>query len=66
VLPEPMLARADHLPRGDYAFDVKWDGFRALVSTEEDGYACAAAQGGRPAEVRPSSWSETTVSQGRW
>src|SRR5919204_3584105 len=30
-----MLARPDALPRGDYAFEVKWDGFRALVSTEE-------------------------------
>jgi bifunctional non-homologous end joining protein LigD len=35
VLPEPMLARADSLPRGDYAYEVKWDGFRALVSTED-------------------------------
>jgi bifunctional non-homologous end joining protein LigD len=30
-----MLARPDRLPRGDYGFEVKWDGFRALVSTEE-------------------------------
>jgi len=22
-----MLARADSLPRGDYAYEVKWDGF---------------------------------------
>jgi ATP-dependent DNA ligase len=35
VLPEPMLARTDRLPRGDFAYEVKWDGFRALVSTEE-------------------------------
>jgi bifunctional non-homologous end joining protein LigD len=35
-LPEPMLARADRLPQGDFAFEVKWDGFRALVSTEEE------------------------------
>ena len=34
-LPEPMLARLDdRLPRGDYAYEVKWDGFRAIVSTE--------------------------------
>jgi bifunctional non-homologous end joining protein LigD len=32
---EPMLARADNLPRGDYAYEVKWDGFRAIVSTED-------------------------------
>jgi ATP-dependent DNA ligase len=30
-----MLARPDSLPRGDYSFEVKWDGFRALVSTVE-------------------------------
>jgi bifunctional non-homologous end joining protein LigD len=30
-----MLARSAPLPaRGDYAYEVKWDGFRALVSTE--------------------------------
>src|SRR3954468_23256383 len=35
ALPEPMLARSGRLPaRGDYAYEVKWDGFRALVSTE--------------------------------
>lgn len=30
-----MLARAGDLPRGDYAYEVKWDGFRAIVSTED-------------------------------
>ena len=31
-----MLARSARLPtRGDHAFEVKWDGFRALVSTED-------------------------------
>ena len=35
ALPEPMLARSGRLPTsGDYADDVKWDGFRAIVSTE--------------------------------
>jgi bifunctional non-homologous end joining protein LigD len=29
-----MLARPGPLPRGDYAYEVKWDGFRAIVSTE--------------------------------
>jgi hypothetical protein len=34
-LPEPMLLRSGPLPtRGDWAYEVKWDGFRALVSTE--------------------------------
>ena len=30
-----MLARAGPIPtRGDWSFEVKWDGFRAIVSTE--------------------------------
>lgn len=29
-----MLARPDTLPRGDYSYEVKWDGFRAIASTE--------------------------------
>jgi len=30
-----MLARSDSLPTGgDYAYELKWDGFRAIVSTE--------------------------------
>ena len=30
--PEPMLARSGTLPtRGRWAYEVKWDGFRALV-----------------------------------
>ena len=33
-LPDPMLTRPADLPLGPgYAFEVKWDGFRALVST---------------------------------
>jgi bifunctional non-homologous end joining protein LigD len=30
-----MLARPGDLPRGDYAYEVKWDGFRAIASTED-------------------------------
>jgi ATP-dependent DNA ligase len=31
-----MLARSGRLPtRGDFAYEVKWDGFRAIVSTEQ-------------------------------
>jgi bifunctional non-homologous end joining protein LigD len=26
-----MLARSGLLPSGDYAFELKWDGFRAIV-----------------------------------
>jgi bifunctional non-homologous end joining protein LigD len=30
-----MLARSGPIPtRGDWTFEVKWDGFRAIVSTE--------------------------------
>src|SRR4051794_41686215 len=35
ALPEPMLAKSGRLPtRAGYAYEVKWDGFRAIVSTE--------------------------------
>jgi bifunctional non-homologous end joining protein LigD len=35
ALLEPMLARSGKLPlSGDYAYELKWDGFRAIVSTE--------------------------------
>ena len=35
AFPEPMLARSGPLPVGSgWRFEVKWDGFRALVSTE--------------------------------
>jgi hypothetical protein len=37
VLPEPMLSRPGPLPKGPrWTFEVKWDGFRAIVSTERD------------------------------
>jgi bifunctional non-homologous end joining protein LigD len=37
ALPEPMLSRSGRLPtRGAWAFEVKWDGFRAIVSTERE------------------------------
>src|SRR3954466_14685603 len=36
-LPEPMLARSGSLPtRGRWAFEVKWDGFRAIVRAGAD------------------------------
>lgn len=35
---EPMLAKlADELPAGDYLYEPKWDGFRALVFRSSDG-----------------------------
>jgi ATP-dependent DNA ligase len=35
ALPEPMLLRSGQIPtRGHYRYEVKWDGFRCLLSTE--------------------------------
>jgi ATP-dependent DNA ligase len=40
----PMLAKlARELPAGDWSFEPKWDGFRALVSTPLDWAELAAA-----------------------
>jgi bifunctional non-homologous end joining protein LigD len=36
LLPSPMLARSGALPRGDYALELKWDGFRALLRRDSD------------------------------
>jgi hypothetical protein len=34
-LPQPMLARSGSIPsRGDWSYEVKWDEFRVIVSTE--------------------------------
>ena len=34
---EPMLAKlGDELPSGDYLYEPKWDGFRAIVFRSED------------------------------
>jgi hypothetical protein len=33
-----MLVRPDRLPGGDYAYEVKPDGFRANISTENGFY----------------------------
>jgi ATP-dependent DNA ligase len=35
-LPQPMLARSAPLPTGDYSFELKWDGFRALLARNGD------------------------------
>src|ERR671936_302671 len=51
-LPKPMLARPGPLPHGDYAYEVKWDGFRAIVSTE-DGLEVRSRSGRSMAERLP-------------
>jgi bifunctional non-homologous end joining protein LigD len=44
-LPTPMLSRPGPLPSGTgRSFEVKWDGFRAIVSTE-DGLRVRSRQG---------------------
>jgi ATP-dependent DNA ligase len=48
-----MLARPDRLPRGDYSFEVKWDGFRALVSTK-DGLRVRSQRGWSMTELVPA------------
>jgi ATP-dependent DNA ligase len=30
-LPSPMLSKSGPIPNGDYAYELKFDGFRALV-----------------------------------
>jgi ATP-dependent DNA ligase len=46
ALPAAMLADAGDLPvRARYSYEVKWDGFRAIVPTEEGSSSGAAAAG---------------------
>jgi ATP-dependent DNA ligase len=52
MLPQPMLARPDSLPRGDWSFEVKWDGFRAIVATE-DGFQVRSRRGWSMADRAP-------------
>jgi ATP-dependent DNA ligase len=48
-----MLARSQPtLPVGDYAYEVKWDGFRAIVSTE-DGFRVRSRRGWNMAPLIP-------------
>ena len=48
-----MLARSDTLPRGDYAYEVKWDGFRAIVATTEDGLQVRSRRGWSMTDLVP-------------
>jgi ATP-dependent DNA ligase len=47
-----MLARPGDLPLRGCAYEVKWDGFRALVSTE-DGFDVRSRRGWAMAELVP-------------
>ena len=52
-LPLPMLARSGSIPeRGRWPFEVKWDGFRALVRTDGD-FAVRSRRGWSMTEFVP-------------
>jgi bifunctional non-homologous end joining protein LigD len=52
-LPDPMLARPGPLPSGSgWSFELKWDGFRAMVSTE-DGLRVRSRRGWKLTPVLP-------------
>jgi ATP-dependent DNA ligase len=52
-LPDPMLARSAPLPTGvGWSYELKWDGFRAIVSTE-DGLRVRSRRGWNMTPVLP-------------
>jgi bifunctional non-homologous end joining protein LigD len=54
-LPQPMLARSGPIPsRGDWTFEVKWDGFRAIVSTEDAPLRVRSRRGWNMAPLVPA------------
>ena len=51
--PDPMLSRPGPLPSGSgWSFELKWDGFRAIVSTE-DGFVVRSRRGWNMTPVLP-------------
>jgi bifunctional non-homologous end joining protein LigD len=53
-LPTPMLARSGPIPtRGEWVFEVKWDGFRAIVSTEGGSLRARSRRGWEMAPLLP-------------
>ena len=53
MLPSPMLLRAGPIPTGaGWSFEVKYDGFRAIVSTE-NGFQVRSRRGWNMAERVP-------------
>ena len=62
LLPRPMLLRPGGIPFGDgWAFELKWDGFRAIVSTE-DGLRVRSRRGWNMTAASPNSPSSPAVS----
>lgn len=50
---DPMLARSEtRVPTGDFAFEVKWDGFRAIPSTD-GGWRMRSRRGWNMAPIVP-------------
>ena len=43
-LPSPMPTRSGAIPRGDHAFELKWDGFRAIIA-RHDGFRVLSRRG---------------------
>jgi ATP-dependent DNA ligase len=43
-LPSPMLSRSGPIPTGDYAYELRWDGFRTIVA-RCDGFRVLSRQG---------------------
>lgn len=43
-LPSPMLSRSGPIPTGDYACELKFDGFRAIVG-RHDGFEVRSRRG---------------------
>jgi bifunctional non-homologous end joining protein LigD len=49
-----MLARSGQIPtRGDWSFEVKWDGFRAVVSTEGEALRVRSRRGWNMTQLVP-------------
>jgi bifunctional non-homologous end joining protein LigD len=49
-----MLARSGPIPtRGDWSYEVKWDGFRAIVSTEREPLRIRSRRGWNMTELVP-------------
>jgi ATP-dependent DNA ligase len=47
-----MLTRSGSIPSGDYAFELKWDGFRAIVA-RHDGFRVFSRRGWKMTKLLP-------------
>jgi ATP-dependent DNA ligase len=51
-LPSPMLTRSGPIPKGEYAYGLKWDGFRAIVA-RHDAFRVLSRRGWEMTRVLP-------------